>query len=192
MQDNNPTGHALRNRMLRWIETQGVVPCYEPEALDKLRRLLRCVGPFFWLELEESRTVLLYTYHQDEQGTQGLREQDGVAWRNVTSDLGNLHAIGISSAALSEGVEDAISIFIHELAHITAQADHDDPLFATTLDELYGWYSEAWTGVETAITPARASSDGSPEFIRAVPLPQKKRILGRLKSVFERVGVADE
>jgi len=190
MQDNNPT--ALRNRMLRWIETQGVVPCYEPEALDKLRRLLRCVGPFFWSEISESRVVLVYTYRQNEQGTPELQAQDGSAWRNVTSDLGSLHAIGLSVELLESSIEEAIPIFIHELSHIVSQSDHDEELFATTLDELYGWYSEAWTGVETAITPARASSDGSPEFIRAVPLPQKKRILGRLKSVFERVGVADE
>lgn len=189
MQDNPA---ALRDRMARWIETQGVVICREPEALDKLRRLLRCTGPFFWSELAESRVVLLYTYRQDEQGTPELREQDGTAWRDVTSDLGNLHAIGLSVELLEDGIEAAIPIFIHELAHVVSQGDHDDPLFSDTLDELCGWYAEAWEGVETAVMPARATSDGPPEFVRVVPPPMKNRVLGRLKSVFERVGVSDE
>lgn len=183
---------ARRDRMLRWIETQGVIPCYDPQALELLRGLLRSVGPFFWTELTETQTVLFYTYRQDEQLTPELREQDGLAWRNVTSDCGNLHAIGLSVELLEQGTEQATAVFLHELAHIVSQADHNDPLFETTLTELSNWYAQAQEGVEIATTPARASCNESPTFVRTIPLSKKRRLADVFKVIFSRGGESDE
>lgn len=97
-------------RILRWIRRQGVIMCCDPAERAQVKKYL---FPVFWALEEVIRLaplVALYLYRQVDQPpslrtTDGtpMRNVDGIAWKNVTRDRGELYAIGLSYEALEQG-----------------------------------------------------------------------------------------
>lgn len=109
-----------RDRILRWITSQGAVICTD---LDKREEAKRYFMPIALLFPEYAlRLSAIYVYKQSEQKGD-LRNSDAINWKDVTKDgNGVLYAIGISIEALQKGAEYATLCLIHELCHIEEQS----------------------------------------------------------------------
>ena len=129
-------------RALRRIRRQGVIMCCDPAELIRVKK---CILPVFWALEEVIRTaplVALYLYRQVDQppglrttGGTPMRSVDGIAWKDVTRDRGELHAIGLSCEALDRGPEYTQFLFLHELTHVLGNGEHS-PEFHQQLDRL--------------------------------------------------------
>lgn len=131
-------------RTLRWAMLQGARPSAEPE-LNRLAALLfEQIRSVFAAEIEEVRTVGLYSYEMPMQG-EGLRDADAQLWRNCTTDgSGTFHLFGIASEAIEQGSDYSVMVLLHELAHAIVHAAHDhDTTFHTVLDGLIDRFNRA-------------------------------------------------
>lgn len=111
---NNPK-RKLRNRILNWIKSQGVVFCTDPTERERFTQYIAPVVSVFPECLDF--VTAFYVYRQSEQ-TEPLSENDGICWKDVTLHDGDLYAIGISTEALDRGQEYTAFCFLHELCHI--------------------------------------------------------------------------
>lgn len=137
-----PQLHTDGARILRWIRTQGVIMCCDPAERVRVKMYLL---PVFWALEEVIRPVplvALYLYRQADQppslqttGRTPMRSVDGIAWKDVTKDRGELYAIGLSCEALEQGPEYTQFLFLHELTHVLGNGDHS-PEFHRQLDRL--------------------------------------------------------
>lgn len=140
----------LRERALRWIQSQGAVICYDPELREQAASYLWNI-PQIFPELIEHRVVAIYIYDLCEQPTY-LQDCSAVHWRDVVLDrkgilgaLGigtRLSIIGISTAALDAGQDYTVLVFLHELAHAIHGGGHDES-FHNVLDGLIERYNAA-------------------------------------------------
>ncbi len=129
-------------RVLRWIRQQGVVICCDPAEQKRARNILL---PVFRALEDVIRSVPLtavYIYRQEDQPpslrtTSGtpMQDIDGVEWKDVTRDRGELHAIGLSCEALERGPGYTQFLFLHELTHVFGGEAHS-PEFHRRLDHL--------------------------------------------------------
>lgn len=118
-------------RVLRWIQRQGVIVCCDPTERERAGEYL--LPAFRALEdiIRPVALVAVYLYRQTDQppslrttdGT-AMRNVDGIEWKDVTGDRGELHAIGLSCEALKRGSEYTQFLFLHELAHVFGSGDH--------------------------------------------------------------------
>lgn len=127
-----------RDRVLRWIQSQGAVFYYDPDKHERLKSYLSkmpWVFPLFQLGV-----YALYVYRQEDQPVE-LKNCDAICWDDVTTDgIGTLHAIGISTTALDRGPEYTQFVFLHELTHVTHGGEHTAE-FHAALDELIDLYN---------------------------------------------------
>ena len=135
-------------RILRWIVRQGVVMCCEPTEQERARDIL--LPAFRALEdvIRPVPLVALYLYRQADQPpslrtTSGapMQDVDGIEWKDVTGDRGELHAIGLSCEALGREPECTQFLFIHELTHIFGGGEHS-PAFHRQLDRLIKQFNQ--------------------------------------------------
>lgn len=152
-------------RILRWIVRQGVVMCCEPTEQERARDIL--LPAFRALEdvIRPVPLVALYLYRQADQPpslrtTSGapMQDVDGIEWKDVTGDRGELHAIGLSCEALGRGPECTQFLFIHELTHIFGGGEHS-PAFHRQLDRLIKQFNQH-TGGHLANDYCRWLQDG--------------------------------
>ena len=111
-------------RILRWIKRQGVVMYYDSIEQERAKEFLLPVFRVLEDTIRDVPLCAVYLYRQADQPstlrtTSGILMQDvdGLVWLDVTSDRGNLHAIGLSVEALNRGEEYFQMLFIHELCH---------------------------------------------------------------------------
>lgn len=71
-----------------------------------------------------------------------MQDVDGIEWKDVTGDRGELHAIGLSCEVLGCGPKYTRFLFLHELAHIFAGGEHGSE-FHRQLDQLIGRFNAA-------------------------------------------------
>lgn len=135
-----------RDRVLRWVKSQGAVFCVDPAELDLLKSYLSEMA--FVFPLLQWGLCAVYLYRQEDQPVE-LKRCDAICWDDVTTDgIGTLHAIGISTAALDRGPEYTQFVFLHELTHATHGGEHTAE-FHAALDELIIEYNRA-TGATLA------------------------------------------
>lgn len=107
---------ADRKRLRKWIETQqGMVISDDPAiaaATEPVFLAIQKVFPSFW-----ECVTLQFCYVGDEQSEE-YRNDDGISWKDVTSDAGTLFAVGLSREATEQGFEYAAMIAMHELCHV--------------------------------------------------------------------------
>lgn len=140
----------LRERALRWIQSQGAVICYDPERRQQAASYLRDM-PQIFPELIEHRVVAVYIFDRLEQPPH-LQNCDAIHWLDVIIDrkgilnalkIGNrLNVIGISIEALGAGQDYSILAFLHELTHAIHGGEHDRA-FHNILDGLLARYNAA-------------------------------------------------
>lgn len=129
-------------RVLHWIQRQGVVTCCDPTERERAREYLLPVFRALEDIIRPVALVAVYLYRQTDQPpslrtTSGtpIQDVDGIEWKDVTEDRGELHAIGLSCEALKRGSEYTQFLFLHELAHVFGSEDHS-PEFHHQLDHL--------------------------------------------------------
>lgn len=129
-------------QVLRWIRRQGVIMCYDTTKRERVKEYLLPV--FMALEdvIRPVPLVALYLYRQADQppglrttGGVPMRDVDGIEWKDVTRNRGELHAIGLSCEALEQGPEYTQFLFLHELTHVLGNGEHS-PEFHRELDRL--------------------------------------------------------
>ena len=107
----------LRERTLRWIETQGfILDDSNFEAKRKIGvvwEVVRCIFD----GLYQDTVVAISTYRQAEQ-TDKYSGDDAMAWKNVTDDYGPVWAILVSVEAVEQGPAYIALLLLHELAHL--------------------------------------------------------------------------
>ena len=140
----------LRERALRWIQSQGAVICYDPERREQAASYLRNI-PQIFPELIERRVVAIYIYDRLEQSPH-LQNCDAIHWLDVIIDrkgifdalkIGNrLSVIGVSLEALDAGQDYTVLAFLHELTHAIHGGGHDKS-FHNVLDGLIERYNAA-------------------------------------------------
>lgn len=144
-------------RVLRWIESQGVVFYYGKPEREKAKEYLR-VMPAVLPELVRMLSAV-YLYRQSEQADGSM---DGILWRDVTRDGdGILYAVGLSVEAVERGKEYTQFLFIHELAHILAPGEHEQPFKQITAALLARFNSITESALEDEPSPVVRTSSGS-------------------------------
>lgn len=110
-------------RVLRWIESQGVVFHYDRKARETAKAYLQDM-PTVFPELVGMLSAI-YLYRQSKQADGSM---DGILWRDVTKDgSGILYAVGLSVEAVERGKEYTQFLFIHELTYILVPGEHVPP-----------------------------------------------------------------
>lgn len=127
------------NRIMKWIQKKGVVVYENSEAKRRMTEYIVPVGAVFPELIKKLSAV--YVYKIGEQGGDA-REVDGICWRDETSDVGTLFAIGISLETLDEGPEYTQFVFLHELAHMATGENHNVK-FHEELDKMIRTYNQA-------------------------------------------------
>ena len=129
-------------RVLRWIQRQGVVMCGDPTKRERARDILLPVFRALEDVIRPVPLAALYLYRQSDQPprlrtTSGtpMQDIDGVEWKDVTRDRGELHVIGLSCEALERGPGYTQLLFLHELTHVFGGGEHS-PEFHRQLDHL--------------------------------------------------------
>lgn len=131
-------------RVLRWIESQGVVFYYGKPEREKAKEYMRAM-PAVFPELVGMLSAV-YLYRQSEQADGSM---DGILWRDVTRDgNGVLYAVGLSVEAVERGKEYTQFLFIHELAHILAPGEHEPPFQQIVAALLDRFNSETGSSLE--------------------------------------------
>lgn len=120
-----PQLRADGRRVLRWIKQQGVIMCRDPVERVKATEFLLPVFQALEDVIRPMPLVALYLYWQADQPSSlqttsrtPMQDVDGIEWKDVTGNRGELHAIGLSCEALGRGPEYTRFLFLHELAHI--------------------------------------------------------------------------
>ena len=144
--------HANGRRVLRWIGRQGVIMCCDPSEQERARDILLPVFRALEDVIRPVPLVALYLYRQADQPlslrtTDGvpMRDVDGIEWKDVTRDRGELHAIGLSAEAMKEGPSYLQFLFLHELAHVFSSGEHS-PGFHQQLDRLIEQFNRSTGG----------------------------------------------
>lgn len=128
---------------MKWIKTKGVVVYKNEEAKKRMAEYIAPVGAVF-PELAQKLSGV-YVYKSAEQKGDAFGT-DGISWRDETSDVGTLYAIGISTDALDAGPEYCAFVFLHELCHVATGSDHT-VAFHEELDRMIRTYNQE-TGAE--------------------------------------------
>lgn len=143
--DANMMLEADRKRLRRWLQSEGVVLCEDPEALALARPVFLSVAETFPAYIPDC-VQDFYVYRCSEQ-PEDLQSMDGINWKDCTRDAGNLYSIGLSVEALEKGTAYAIMICLHEMCHalcdiaeIGGDDDHDER-FHSILDGLISRYN---------------------------------------------------
>lgn len=131
------------SRIMKWIKSKGVVVYQNEEAKHRMAEYIAPVGSVF-PDLAK-RLSSVYVYRTEEQKGDA-RGTDGICWRDETSDVGTLFAIGISMDALDAGPEYCAFVFLHELCHLATGSDHT-VAFHEELNNMIRTYNQA-TGAE--------------------------------------------
>lgn len=147
-----PQLRADGRRVLRWIRQQGVIMCRNPVERVKAAEFLLPVFQTLEDVIRPMPLAALYLYRQADQPpslrtTSGapMQDVDGIKWKDVTGDRGELHAIGLSCEALGQGPEYTQFLFLHELAHIDGGGEHS-PAFHQQLDRLIEQFNRSTGG----------------------------------------------
>lgn len=123
-------------RVLRWIESQGVVFYTGKAERETAKRYLRHMPRVFPEYISRLNAIYLYRMGEQEDKT-----HDAIIWNDVTSDIGTLYAVGISLEALARGEEYTQLVFTHELAHLDVPKHGGS--FRMNLSGLLGRYNRA-------------------------------------------------
>ncbi|MBR6677714.1 MAG: hypothetical protein IKL23_03160 [Oscillospiraceae bacterium] len=136
-----------RDRILRWIETQGMVICTDDNATNMLKGLINVVAPVFRDTMMDSGLCAIFAYHKDQQ-PEKFQDNNAITYRDVTTDgKGTLYAIGIAVESLEHGQDWAILLFLHELCHVLLpDAKSHGRTFHEILDYLIAKYNVATGG----------------------------------------------
>ena len=138
----------LAEKTRAYAEQKGAVICDDPAEKQRLAEYITPVAalfPYFVGKLIGG----VYPYRMTEQGTEELREADGITWEYHDTDTGKVgYMIGVSIDAMNEGEPYTAFLFMHELAHITTGGDHPRA-FHDQLNELLAIYNRA-TGANLA------------------------------------------
>lgn len=139
-------------RVLSWIRRQGVTMCADSAKKDQVAEYLLPVFQAMEDIIRPLPLVAVYLYRQEDQPpglmtTDGkpMREVDGISWKDVTTDKGELYAIGLSLEAIGRGPEYLRFLFLHELAHIFGGVDHSWR-FHRQLDRLIAEFNQRTGG----------------------------------------------
>lgn len=144
-------------RVLQWIESQGVIFHYDRKARETAKAYLRDM-PTVFPELVGMLSAI-YLYRQSKQADGSM---DGILWRDVTKDgSGILYAVGLSVEAVERGKEYTQFLFIHELAHILAPGEHEQPFKQITAALLARFNSIMESALEDEPSPVVRTSSGS-------------------------------
>lgn len=139
---------TLAEKTLAYAEQQGAVICNDPAEKQRLANYIAPVAalfPYFVGKLVAG----IYPYHMTEQGTEDLRECDGISWEFHSPGTGEVgYMIGISIEAIEAGQDYTAFLFMHELSHITTGPEHSQA-FHDQLHELLMVYNGA-TGANLA------------------------------------------
>lgn len=139
---------SLAEKTLAYAKQQGAVICNDPAEKQRLADYIAPVAalfPFFVGKLDAG----VYPYIMADQGTEELRECDGITWEYHDPDTGEIgYMIGISVDAMNEGEAYTAFLFMHELAHITTDCEHPRT-FHDQLNELLLVYNRT-TGANLA------------------------------------------
>lgn len=141
---------ADRKRLRKWVETQGMVISDDPSIAATTEHVflaIQKIFPGFW-----ECITLSFSYVCDEQPVD-LRNDDGISWKDVTSDAGVLYAVGLSHEATEQGFEYGAMIAMHEMCHVlcdiagTCEINEHDQHFHDVLDGLITRFN-AKTGLD--------------------------------------------
>lgn len=133
---------SLAQKTRAYAEQKGAVICDDPAEKQRLAEYIAPVAALFPFFVEKLAAGV-YTYYMTEQGTEELRECDGITWEFHATDTGEVgYMIGVSVEALDAGEEYAAFLFMHELAHITTGGEHPRA-FHDQLNELLLIYNQA-------------------------------------------------
>lgn len=132
-----------RDRVLRWVRSQGMALCYDEARWARLELCLRDVVsalPDVFRQTLQLGVCAIFLYRQSVQQAE-FATTDGQCFKDVTRDgQGVLYAIGISAEALEQGADCVALVILHELAHVIHGGDHD-AAFHAALDDLIEQYN---------------------------------------------------
>lgn len=129
-----------RDRVLRWIQSQGAVFCTDERERQRAKEVAAAVWSVFPEYL--GCVSALYVYRMDQQQCEDLKQADGITWTDVTQDIGTLYAIGLSVEALNVGTDYSVLVFLHELCHVLVDREHS-LTFQIRLNELIRKFDQA-------------------------------------------------
>lgn len=139
---------SIAQKTRAYAEEKGAVICDDPAEKKRLAAYIAPVAALFPYFVEKLSGGV-YPYRMEEQGTEELREDDGITWEYHDTNSANVgYMIGISVEAMNQGAEYTAFLFMHELAHITTSGDHNR-IFRDQLEELLLIYNQA-TGANFA------------------------------------------
>lgn len=138
-----------KERIMRWIQTEGVQPCHDPEWTELLLKYLTPISIVF-PDITQHVSAW-YAYRMTEQAYtlefEDTAGKDAIHWYMATKDESEvIHAIGISCEALLAGRKYSQMLILHELAHMLTSEDHSIR-FHETLSTLINDFNAA-TGSE--------------------------------------------
>ena len=123
-------------------------------------------------DLDKYGFALLYVFDRQRQ-----REQDrgsaGITWEHKSMDERKLtaYSIGIATETVDRGKEYALSVFVHEAAHVLTGNEGHTELFGIVLDGLLSRCAEAGLDLERLQYPEQAP-ETAPEPPRAPGDPE--------------------
>ena len=135
-----------RDRILRWIQSQGGVLDVQEGATQKLRALLDRVFealPDLLPELAGRGLVDCHVYERDLQKKADLVQSDGTTWVDVTKHTGTLYSVWVASDVLEMETDDyQVLVLLHEFSHVLHGGEHSRN-FHAFLDGLLWQFNQA-------------------------------------------------
>lgn len=126
------------------IDGNGIHPVTDPEPCGKLRELTRKVLSVVGDEvLHDQKLGLIYCYDRDSMPTEKDRSAGGIVYDHQNLKTKEVMcSLGISTLVLAMPLNGQISVFLHELAHITSGADDGEEAFNQENARLCDLYSQ--------------------------------------------------
>lgn len=116
-------------------------------------------------DLDVYGLALLYVYDRGKQG-EAESGSGGVTWKHKSTDKREACSIGIATEAIDRGKEYALSVFVHEAAHVLTGVEGHTELFGIVLDGLLFRCAEAGLDLVKLPYPEEA-----PERPQEAPTP---------------------